>query len=282
MAGSLGVVVRNRTGNTPLENVKITINGPQKCSDTGNTNAQGIKTFENILEGDYTITAELGGFFIAKATATVTTGSVSVNILLDKVKYLYFAIYYTAADNAFKRAADTWKAEIQPKMDKGNDTVQMIEVKSEGEFKTAWETLLKEGNKSGWKVAEGRIFSHASKGDKQDGLEFMGGGGEDGTVSQKEMISLAKLNWSATGRLVLHGCNTGLSGGRGWTPAGAFAKTQGVPTTGQTGYAYFSRQWTTYDEIDATCTGIYLWAYSRGKNGALGSGARMEGAVFKP
>lgn len=284
MAGSLGVVVRNRATGAAMADVTVRISGPGNCTDSGTTDGSGVKIFDNIREGPYTITAEKGSFFIATANAVVSAGSMSVTIQMDQVKYLYFAIYYTSDDNAFQRAAQTWRSNVRGRSDydSSTDTVRLIEVSTEAQFTTAWESILQDGNRSGWKVAEGRILSHASKGDNQDGLEFMGGGGQDGTISQTEMSSLAKLNWSASGKLILHGCNTGVSGGRGWTPASVFAKAQGVPTTGQAGYAYFSKQWSTYDEIDAASTGIYLWAYRRRRNGWLGGGERMDGIVFRP
>jgi hypothetical protein len=284
MAGTLGVIVKNRSTGMPMGDVTVKIKGPGNCTDEGKTNASGIRMFDEVREGPYTVTAEKGAFFIGIGNATVTAGSISVTIQLEQVKYLYFAIYYWSDDNAFKRAAESWSTTVQggSGYNQSTDAVRTFEVKTEGQFKAAWEKLLQEGSKSGWKVAEGRIFSHASKGDSSDGLEFLGGGGDDGTISQKEMGALARLNWSATGKIILHGCNTGLYGGRGWTPASAFAKTQGVPTTGQAGFAYFSKQWSTYDETDATSTGIYLWAYRRRRNGWTGNGERIPGVVFRP
>ena len=101
------------------------------------------------------------------------------------------------------------------------------------------------------------------------------------TGQQIEILALSKLNWAADGLLTLLGCNTGLAGKRGWTPASVFAKAQGVSTIGQAGYAYFSTSKTSYVKIGSGQS-IYLWAYNRGKNAAFGAGARMAGVTFAP
>jgi hypothetical protein len=126
------------------------------------------------------------------------------------------------------------------------------------------------------------VFSHASKGEGEDGLEFKGGGGEDGTISKGELQSLPALPWLDDGLLVLHGCNTGLAASRGWTPAEVIAKAQKVRTIGQAGYAYFSQNYTTYVEWHSSYPVVYLWAYHRAKNGMAGGGGRMPGKEFRP
>lgn len=95
------------------------------------------------------------------------------------------------------------------------------------------------------------------------------------------------LPWAAGGRLILSGCNSGLTGTRGWAPAGEFAKRQGVVTVGMAGYGYFSTDAGKYVEIKPTDTTIYLWAYKRGKNAGVmgnvfGGGERMAGVEFPP
>ena len=98
-----------------------------------------------------------------------------------------------------------------------------------------------------------------------------------------EIESLAPLNWHPTqGYLILSGCNSGLGGARGWSPAEFFARSQKVRTTGQTGYAYFSTSRDSYDEIDDSSTTVYLWAFKRKRNGFTGDGGRMEGVTFTP
>ncbi len=197
---------------------------------------------------------------------------------------LFFSIYYKTKDNAFKHAAKTWAKAVkrQEYFVNGHDIFIEKEVKSESDFKLAWmqiDTISKTTNSQVW---SGNIFSHASKQEnQQDGLEFIQGSQNDGTVKQSEILSLARLNWSEYGYLILSGCNTGLINDRGWAPAKAFAFKQKIPTLGQAGYAYFSNNWASYSEKNPSDTNICLWAFKRGKNGALGNGIRMPAKIFK-
>jgi hypothetical protein len=125
------------------------------------------------------------------------------------------------------------------------------------------------------------VFSHASKDSpRQDGLEFRPGASDDGTIARGEIASMDVLPWHPEGALVLMGCNTGNLGTRGWCPASAFAARQKVRTLGQTGYSYFSKRWSSYDESSPADRNICLWAYKRGKNSTLGNGSRMPGRVY--
>jgi hypothetical protein len=200
---------------------------------------------------------------------------------------MYFAIYYQVDDEAFKRAAESWKSDIKALSEISDDKLFIMhEVKTETDFKDAWRDIYSTTKKKigSTGIVQGRIFSHSSKGSDQDGLEFKSEkkGGNDGTLTKKEIALLDKLPWdSKTGHLILHGCNTGLVMERGWCPAQEFANRQGIRTTGQQGYAYFSKLWDQHEEI-ATEGAVYLWAYERRKNGILGDGTRMEGLVFSP
>jgi hypothetical protein len=196
-------------------------------------------------------------------------------------RHLYFAIYYWSADDAFKRAAATWSAMAQSRMNKSQDQMVLVEVRTESAFKAKWDLVYQMGNQPGWKVAQGRLFTHASKGSRRDGLEFEPGD-DDGTLVEGEIRSLPKLNWSDDGTLVLHGCNTGISMQRGWNPAEVFAQTQGVETVGQAGYAYFSKQQWAHDTISASDRTIYLWAYARGQNDWGWNSPRIPGITFRP
>ena len=112
-------------------------------------------------------------------------------------------------------------------------------------------------------VVEGHVFSHASRWTNNDGLEF-----EDGTFDRKDIRNAPVLAWAKQeGLLVLHGCNTALSRGTGWSPAAEFASRQRVRTVGQTGTSYMSGREEQYDEIAATTPRVYLWAYRRGRYG---------------
>jgi hypothetical protein len=67
---------------------------------------------------------------------------------------------------------------------------------------------------------------------------------------QHEISALTKLPWDKNGFLILAGCYTEKIGGRGWCPTHSFTKQQCVTTLGQVGYAYFSKNWFTYEEKD--------------------------------
>ncbi|MFO1359392.1 hypothetical protein [Plasticicumulans sp.] len=197
---------------------------------------------------------------------------------------LFFSIYYRVADHAFKRAAATWKAAIgkQFAFDPINDIYLEQEVVTETQFKAAWDTIAVYALDHNCEVWAGHLLTHASKDTNDDGLEFKKDDGDDGTLKRHEIMALPILPWSKYGALILGGCNTGLSGKRGWTPAQVFAQQQRIITLGQTGYAYFSNAWNDYSESSPSDTSICLWAYARGKNGKLGNGNRLPGSIFLP
>lgn len=138
---------------------------------------------------------------------------------------------------------------------------------------------------AGGKVIEGRLFTHASKQlDGRDGLEFKSNKTDNGTLTREEITSLPKLNWDEqNGLLVLHGCNTGLIGGRSWAPAQEFAKSQKIKTEGQSGFSYFSQSDKQYIEIYQENIEVYLWAFKRGRNTSWlsGDGKRMDGITYQ-
>lgn len=197
---------------------------------------------------------------------------------------LFFTIYYRVDDNAFKLAAQTWEKDVkaQDNFVAGVDTFYSREIYTENDFRIAWKEIGDKAKTGGLQVWAGHILTHASKQtDSNDGLEFHSEG-DDGTLKQDEIMSLTKLPWADYGYLILGGCNTGLAGQRGWTPAAAFAHSQGVPTLGQKGFAYFSEAWTTYDEKEADDVTVCLWAYDRARNASgSGSGGRILGQVYK-
>ena len=195
---------------------------------------------------------------------------------------VYFAIYYQVDDNAFKRAAETWQFEVTGGVCDPDVLFISEEVKSEADFKRAWLSVYNKVNEAGMPVILGQLFTHASKGSANDGLEFKPGDGEDGTLTSGEIGARPKLNWDTDGELILSGCNSGLAGARGWSPAQIFATNQKVKTTGLAGYGYFSTSKHTYSEISAGDQTIYLWAYRRGRNGTFGGGGRMAGIEFRP
>jgi hypothetical protein len=162
---------------------------------------------------------------------------------------LYFTIYYQVGDDAFKKAAETWRKE------KGLNNICTttvcylgIEVKTEPQFKKAWLDIYTKALAGHYRVMEGRLFTHASIHKNRDGLEFAGDPADpaaddptsgETTLEKVEISNLEKLPWDRTGLLGLHGCNTGIER-NGWSPAKTFCNSQKVRTFGQMGYAFFS------------------------------------------
>jgi len=198
---------------------------------------------------------------------------------------LFFSFYYQVPDGAFKRAAETWRDEVKKRHNFSVATDHFFEreVTSEASFKQAWDQLHAKAAEGHFEVLAGNLLTHASiQDDRNDGLEFAGSDAEDGTLKHSEIVALKKLPWAKNGFLILCGCNTGLAKGRSWIPAHSFALVQGVPTVGQAGYAYFSKEWMNYQKTSEKDSQICLWAYDRGKNATFfGSGSRMAGLVFK-
>lgn len=205
---------------------------------------------------------------------------------------LYFALFDNRPkgnDQAFQRAANTWAKSVPGAHDHGPEIrFRMLGFGVEADFIRAWKRLLDELEEAGPEAAvvEGHIFSHASKGDEVDGLEFVVHPSE--TLSRQEIERLPRLPWDSEGSLVLHGCNTGLVGEqRGWCPASAFASSQRVRTLGQAGFSFFSAVPDEYQRITRETPAVYLWAYHHshnapgiGNKARIGTGRRIDGVWF--
>jgi hypothetical protein len=192
---------------------------------------------------------------------------------------VYFALYYVVSDNAFRRGADTWAQAVRS-WPAWNNRCDMIikRFRKEDDFRAAWDLIHQSMANSGMSmsIVEGRVFSHASRWTNNDGIEF-----ENGTFDRSDIRTAPPLAWAkGEGLLVLHGCNTGLSRGTGWSPAAEFAARQRVRTIGQTGTSYMSGREDQYEEIKPTTPRVYLWAYRRGRNDPLGDGSKMPGVEF--
>lgn len=213
------------------------------------------------------------------------TGQFSQDVSAGRV---FFALYYTKTpDNsdAFKRAAVTWLSVEKQRggFRAGHDVEILQGFVTEGGFRAAWRQLLQ--GAGDLRVWRGAVFSHASFSifdGSDDGIEFSAGPNHDGTLKQSELIALPRLPWAGGGFLVLAGCNSGREGFRGWSPAGAMARSQQVPVLGQVGSAYFSKSWGQYQTVSRGDSRICLWAYQRGKNlPIIGSGRRLAGRVYR-
>ncbi|HEY0715185.1 MAG TPA: hypothetical protein VGF45_21070 [Polyangia bacterium] len=189
---------------------------------------------------------------------------------------VFFAIYYVVPDQAFRRAAETWRDELRASAawNRRCDFILMGS-RREDDFLTAWNRINVGMAESGMtmEIVEGHVFTHASRFTSNDGLEF-----EDSTFDRHDIRSAPVLPWSKDeGLLVLHGCNTGRDRWIGWTPAGEFVRRQRVRTIGQDGTSYMSRQPDSYVEIDPTAARVYLWAFRRGRNAPGGDGLKIPG-----
>ncbi|WP_416052347.1 hypothetical protein [Cupriavidus basilensis] len=103
---------------------------------------------------------------------------------------LYFSIYYYDKYHSFKKAAETKEREIRnsSKWDQSKDTYIAIEVLTEADFLAAWDRIASVANQDGRVIAEGHLFTHASKpGGESSGLEFAAiPGTGDGTLDKAE------------------------------------------------------------------------------------------------
>lgn len=202
-------------------------------------------------------------------------------------KRLTFGIYYQVKDHAFKRALETEVQEMQasPSWDAARDIVLMKEVRHEDDFKRVWAEIAMEARAQKLDVVRGLLFLHASKPTGENsGFEFAPATpGADATLKKDEMNALPKLPWSAGAKLDIRGCNTGMAGERrSWAVAEVMAKAQGVATSGQMGYSYFSTDKHHHEEASPYSKKIYLWAFRRKKNDLLGDGSAMPEKVFNP
>lgn len=114
-------------------------------------------------------------------------------------KQLYFSIYYYTADNAFKRASETKEREIKnrPDWNPAQDTFVATEVRTEADFRAAWARVMKLAKDEGYVVAEGHLFTHASKPKGgHGGLEFAAiPGTGDGIRCRPKWICIVRA-WS--------------------------------------------------------------------------------------
>ncbi len=278
-AGNLGVRAVDGNSGLAVPGARVCLRCGECVISQCTANQDGFVEFRSVCAGCYGLTVTATMYRCVNTCVEIRANQTQTEtVKMYLLRRIYFTIYYDVADNAFKRAAETWVAEnVGPQC--GLEVVLMKPVRTEADFRDSWAAVAQEAQLPGRGVMEGHLFTHASKGDTEDGLEFTSQQ-PDGTLGQSELALLPKLNWETEGKLVLHGCNTGLKGTRGWAPAEELAKGQGVKTVGQSGYSYFSRDSSVYQEIDAASVKVYLWAYRRGKNGALGNGLQMQGIEF--
>lgn len=234
---------------------------------------------------------------IEKAASSFTTPTTKQATVPqpNKPGNLYFAIYYIVADNAFKKAVDTWRKKKGLSEQCSPELCYLaFAVKTEPDFKKAWTSIYNKATTENYQVIEGRLFTHASISTGQNqGLEFQPNPNDptadepdkgESTLQASEISALEALPWSGRGELWLHGCNTGVLR-QGWCPAQCFADGQKVKTYGQLGFAYFSEDPDTYDRLDSWGNDpVYLRAYRRASNRTQGKqdGTVIPEKIFMP
>lgn len=175
----------------------------------------------------------------------------------------WIMFYYSAqGQGEFRRAAETAKRDLErnPSFNPKCDAVILKGASTVDEFKAAWAAAQSEtsGNAPELKVEAAHMFTHSGP-----GSVYLRGGSMQAPQIQK----LPKLNWAANGRVVAHGCNSGVWNKKGESVAGSFAKGQGVIAEGQSGYSQFSerpdrRTW--FSRVGADSKSVYLWSYGDG------------------
>jgi hypothetical protein len=192
--------------------------------------------------------------------------------------FIYYVNDKTVPDHAFERAAKSEASRFE------SDYVEFIPVTTKADFFQAWDGINQQARLNNAEVGFVGVFSHALKEENDEtdnGLEFArdSDGGEN-TLIRADILKLSVLPWKEGARLHLFSCNSGLTGERDWNPAQAFFQRQGVTTSGERGWSYFSKQRDTYKMTDEKDTQLYLHAYRRMRNDRLGDRIRILPKVY--
>ena len=175
----------------------------------------------------------------------------------------WIMFYYSRLDQGeFKRAAETAKRDIENRSDFNSkcDAVLMKGALSAADFQTAWASAKNEttGSDPNLKVQEVHLFTHSGVGM----LHLL-----NSSLSASQITELPQLNWADSGRVVAHGCLSGVWDGSGDSVAGSFANGQGVQALGQTGFSQFSEsafRRTIFSRVGPDSKTVYLWSYGDG------------------
>ena len=223
------------------------------------------------------------------SNTTNTPSPLSIPSLAKPIKAptYYFSIYYQDDPaHSFERASNTWVSDTGSVAPSGEIISWLVEpFTTESDFKMAWSKIHSIVTQNKGIIGKGQVFSHASKEPGSRGEEGIECRllATDGTITKAEIEALPRLNWDTRGVLILAGCNTGLKGKRGWSPAESFANTQKVKTIGQAGFAFFSEDPSVHKTISASSAKVYLWAFERRQNvKGWGSDKRMPGITYYP
>lgn len=175
----------------------------------------------------------------------------------------WIMFYYSRLDQGeFKRAAETAKRDIENRSDFNSkcDAVLMKGALSAADFQAAWASAKTEttGSDPNLKVQEVHLFTHSGV-----GKILL----RNSSLSASQITELPQLNWADSGRVVAHGCLSGVWDGSGDSVAGSFANGQGVQALGQTGFSQFSEsafRRTIFSRVGPDSKTVYLWSYGDG------------------
>jgi RHS repeat-associated protein len=181
----------------------------------------------------------------------------------------YYDNSFSDPDQSFRKAAETLAQGY-------NETVYMIAVRTEADFKEKWNSLSSTMTANSTQIASLDIVTH---GDSQN-LFFVGGPSNDGSLSTSEVADLTKLNYSSGGEINLYSCNSGTLSNSGIGQV--FADTQGVTVSGQYGRSSFSENQKYYSRISSTSNSVYLRAFDRGLNNPWGKGGAYPPRKYNP
>lgn len=206
---------------------------------------------------------------------------------------LAVAIYYEDRKTpAFRAAARTWLEDVVLES-RARPRTELIGAASVIDFVMAWRRVQYLCETDGLAISRMGVFGHGShEGRREAGLEFGpvgGGGGEDTTFGQFDILSLPQLPWTVDGLLMLTNC----ASGRAIAPydeciADIFCRSQGVTTIGQRGWSSFSTTWEQHNKMKGHETRLALWSYESGSNTIKGLSTmtmgkpRIPGVVIQP
>jgi len=191
---------------------------------------------------------------------------------------IYYSNPITVPDSAFEKAGRTMLGVA------GDIRVsqEILAVTTREDLINVWNGVASQCRVNNALIRYCFLYTHASKeGSDLDGLEFAGSSNQN-TLTRDDILALAVLPFQAQdSELLLAGCNTGVTGTRGWSPAQAFRERQVArDVVGRSGYAYFSKDEFQYVATSPNDTAIYLNAYRRMRNG-MGGGEAMEDVLMR-
>ena len=176
---------------------------------------------------------------------------------------LWVIIYYSRQDQPeFRMAARTLKRRIMlsKSFDPKCDSVEMRGVLTMKGFGVIWDDIHKMSYSDPTRnsIAAMHILTHSGPGR----LFF-----KNSSADPSSLKALKKLNWGKYAQIVCHGCESGICDASRNSVAGLLAKSQGVPTLGQSGAAQFSTDInarTISSSIILFSSDVYLWSYGDG------------------